>query len=301
MLGAALLAPTGVMAAEDGKFSDINGHYAQKQIELMAQKGIVSGMRMGRFEPDRKIDKGHLEMLLEKTSGKEVKLEVDHRAAVVTAVVYNFDLTAEADKLTDEDVQAALEKFSDKDMIPAQDLKAAAYLVKEGVISGVTPNEFKPHESITRGEVVATLGRLAEKGKIILQNHKDKAKETMMKDKQGMMAGDMMAKMDMKMTDMKAMMEKHQAMISDMMAMMEQLQKDGKLSSDQLMKLEEMKKMMAEHRTMMDNMMKGMMKDAMVKEMTGMTGDNMAGTDQGNMVAEQPVQNDQTAGHNHQG
>jgi len=305
LLGTALLVPGGALAAPNGKFSDIKGHFAQKHIEMMAEKGIVSGTGMGKFSPDQKITKEHLEALLKKASGKEVKLAVNHRVAVVAGIVYAFDLTSEADKLTDADVQSAVYKFTDKDMIPAEDLKPVAYLLKEGVISGVTETEFKPHEEITRGQVVTILGRLAEKGKITLKVHaggmKDgmKDKGAMMKDKQGMMSADMKKMMEAKMADMKGMMEKHQAMMADMKALMEQLKKDGKLTPEQMKMMEDMEKKMAEHQAMMDEKMKDMMgKDMMGKDMAGMGQGTAPKQDQ--QVAAQPVQADEYANHNHQ-
>lgn len=285
LLGAAALVPGGAQAAQKAKFTDINVHYAQKHVQMLSDKGIVSGIGMGKFGPDQKISKEHLEMLFKKASGKDVKIPVPHRVAAVAAAVYAFDLTAEADKLTEADIQAALSKFTDKDMIPAEDLKPVAYMVKEGIVSGVTATEFKPHNEITRGEVATILGRLADKGKITLKNHMGgmmdrestmKDKQGMMKDKQGMMGkgmmtADMKAMMDAKMADMKGMMEKHTGTVNELKALLDQLKQDGKLSAEQQQKYEELAKKLAEYQAMMDKQMQ----DMMGKDMKGMTGQNM--------------------------
>ncbi|MDA8233894.1 MAG: S-layer homology domain-containing protein [Clostridia bacterium] len=257
MMGAALLAPGGALAAQHQSFRDIKGHFAQKHIEAMAEKGIVSGTGMGKFSPDQKITKEHVEALLKKASGKEVKLSVNHRVAVAAAVVYAFDLTPEADKLTDADIQAAVGNFTDKDMIPAEDVKQVAYVIKEGVLSGVSATEFKPHDEITRGQVVTILGRLDNKGKITLKTNMGG-----MTDKQGKMTEDQKAMMEAKKAEMVAMM-------ADMQALFEQLKKDGKLTPEQLKLVEDMQKKMAEHQAMMDQKM---------KDMAGM---DMAGMGQG--------------------
>ncbi|MHB8170563.1 MAG: S-layer homology domain-containing protein [Thermincolia bacterium] len=240
MMGAALLAPGGALAAQHQKFSDIKGHYAQKHIEAMAEKGIVSGTGMGKFSPNQKITKEHVEALLKKASGKEVKLAVNHRFAVAAAVVYAFDLTPDAGQLTDADVQAAVGKFTDKDMIPVEDVKQIAFLIKEGVLSGVSSTEFKPHDEITRSQVITILGRLTDKGKITLKHIGGG-----MKDKQGMNPDKMKAK--------KAEMG---AMMAEMNTLLEQLKKEGKLTAEQLKLVEEMQKKMADHQAKMEHKMK---------------------------------------------
>ncbi len=320
LLGAALLVPGAALAAEKGNFSDVKGHFAQKHIEMLTEKGIVSGIGMGKFAPNQTISQEHMEMLLKKASGKEVKLTVNHRVAFVAATVYAFDLTAEANKLSDADIQAALGKFTDKDMIPAEDVKAVAYLLKEGVVSGAKVTEFKPHVELTRAETATMLGRLSDKGKITMQNyigHKQekqammKDKEALMQDKQAMMTEDMKAKMDAKMADMKAMMGKNTGMMNDLKALVEQLKKDGKLSSEQLKKYEEIEKQMAEHQAMMDKKMQDMMskdmKAKMDQKMEDMMGKDMAGMGQATapkqdqQAAAQSATSDQHTNHVNQG
>lgn len=182
IIGVALLLPGNSLAATHVKFNDINGHWGQKHIEHFAELGIISGMGQGKFAPNATIAKEHVQILLKKASGKDVTLPLNHRVAVIAGIVNAFDLNSEANKLTDKEVSEVLGKFKDKNTIPAEDLKAAAYMVKLGIISGIKSDEFAPHGTVTRAQVVSFIGRLAEKGKITLKPYMGEMKDGMNMD-----------------------------------------------------------------------------------------------------------------------
>lgn len=110
------------------QFTDINGHWAQQEINAMAVKGFVSGVGEGKFAPEATITRAEFATILARMAG----------------------LTADPDGAV---------RFSD---VPAnawyRGMVGAA--VKAGLVSGVSAHQFAPGDLITREQMAAMMVRL---------------------------------------------------------------------------------------------------------------------------------------------
>ena len=120
----AMAAPTNTTAAK--QFTDINGHWAQKEINDWTSKGLIAGYEDNTFRPDNPVT----------------------RAEFVTFVDRAFNLTQTAD-ISFKDVDKTDWFYTD-----IQKAKAA------NIVSGYEDNTFRPNNSITREETAAILTRL---------------------------------------------------------------------------------------------------------------------------------------------
>jgi len=115
-----------LIATYDKSFADANGHWAQKDIELAANKGLINGASSNQFLPERSITRAEFAAMLARALGLG-------------------DGTADS-------------SFSDvpADRWFARDVAAA---VKAGVIKGYGDGTFRPDEQITREDQAAMLVR----------------------------------------------------------------------------------------------------------------------------------------------
>ena len=171
-------------------FSDILGHWAEKDITAMYERKIVSGVTDTTFEPDRAITRAEFATLM----GKALNLKAANSAGfrdVAEGAWYASNVNAAAagglitgydgafrpeDLITREEMaviiakaytflgktaeKGGIDKFADAGSISdwakdSVDLAAAA-----GLISGVTESEFRPRENATRAQCVSILARL---------------------------------------------------------------------------------------------------------------------------------------------
>lgn len=115
-----------LIASYDKSFSDADGHWAQRDIELAANKGLINGASSTQFLPERSITRAEF-------------------AAMLVRALGLADGTADS-------------SFSDvpADRWFARDVAAA---VKAGVIKGYGDGTFRPDEQITREDQAAMLVR----------------------------------------------------------------------------------------------------------------------------------------------
>jgi hypothetical protein len=113
-------------------FADIQGHWAQKDIELMAEKDVVHGVAPGKFAPDALVT----------------------RAEFTAMLVNALDLTESSD-IPFKDVPGDTWYY-----------QSVAKACAAGLVKGVSTAEFAPQAQITRQEMatmmVRTLGRLGQ-------------------------------------------------------------------------------------------------------------------------------------------
>ncbi|QSZ27550.1 S-layer homology domain-containing protein [Aceticella autotrophica] len=120
----ALAAPTNTTTAK--QFTDIKGHWAEKEINDWISKGLIAGYEDNTFRPDNSVT----------------------RAEFVTFTDRSNNLTQTTD-ITFKDV-----KSTDWFYKEIQKAKAA------NIVSGYDDNTFRPNNSITREEAAAILTRL---------------------------------------------------------------------------------------------------------------------------------------------
>lgn len=109
-------------------FSDVKGHWAQKDIEYMATNGFVSGMGSGLYAPDAGVTRAQFAAMLVNALRLEGRVEVPFRD-VVPGQWYYFPV-------------------------------GRAYAA--GLVKGVEPDRFGPEELVTREQVAAMIANALE-------------------------------------------------------------------------------------------------------------------------------------------
>ncbi len=178
----------------EGEFTDTIGHWAEDDINQMADKGVVSGVTATTFEPDRSITRAEFAALITRALKlsaanndgvfKDVPTdawyadEVAAAAASGLIVGYNGNFRPD-DTITREEMAVVIMKaykflgksplngkidqFADKDSISAWAVEYVDQAVSSGLISGMTANTFAPSENATRAQVTSLIKRLLDK------------------------------------------------------------------------------------------------------------------------------------------
>ena len=174
-------------------FNDIQGHWAQRDIEIMAGKGYIKGTEGGLFQPNTPITRAEFAAILARCLDlpavtlptpfldvSEGQWYHDSIARAFAAGLINGigegtfrpDSTITREQLAAMLVNAlhfkeidkpvpnnVLDQFADKDQISSWALQASALAVEQGLLKGVDGN-FAPGEPATRAEATVMLLRL---------------------------------------------------------------------------------------------------------------------------------------------
>ena len=174
-------------------FTDIAGHWAQADIEVMYQRNIVSGLTPAIFAPDRQITRAEFAALITRTlslqSGKDDAGFADvtadewfsqsvNAAAAAGLIVGSDGMFRPMDSITREEMaviivkayyymgkvsaNGGIDKFSDRDQISQWAQKSVDVAASTGLISGITTDIFDPQGSATRAQATAILRRLLD-------------------------------------------------------------------------------------------------------------------------------------------
>jgi hypothetical protein len=178
-------------------FADLNGHWSQKDVELIASKLVVKGRTESQFVPDASITRAEFAVLLVRALGLKndsapaAKIKDVHGsdwyagalgAAVRASLMEGFeDGTFRPDaQITREqmavmisramamamagkggDIETdAIAKFADRSQIHDWALDAVAKNAATGIIQGTLANKFEPAQFATRAEATVMLKRL---------------------------------------------------------------------------------------------------------------------------------------------
>jgi hypothetical protein len=182
------------MVVESTKaFADLNGHWAQADVNLLASKLVINGMTDTSFAPQKQITRAEFAAILVRGLGlSEVNStkfsdvhSSDWYAGVVGAASKaglvegfedgafqpNTNITREqvavmitraaaiAGKKASSDVKA-LDAFSDSSTISGWAKDAVAQAVNTGMINGVTDQTFVPKEKASRADAAVMVKRL---------------------------------------------------------------------------------------------------------------------------------------------
>lgn len=130
-----------VQVGEDtAVFSDIYGHWANKEITELAAKGIINGIGQNMFNPDGNLTRAQFLAILAKLSG--------------------------------DDVSKSPEKFF-YDVSKTDWFAQYVYWgIEKGITNGSNPNQFSPNNNITRQEMCTMLCKYAIMKQIILAQTK---------------------------------------------------------------------------------------------------------------------------------
>ncbi|AEG13898.1 Ig domain protein group 2 domain protein [Desulfofundulus kuznetsovii DSM 6115] len=112
-------------------FSDLNGHWAQKQVEKWADKGLVGGYQDGTFRPNKAVTRAEFVALVNRAMNKQN-----------TGAAVNF-----------KDVRAGDWFY-----------REVAAAVSAGYVGGYEDGTFRPNQPITRQEAASIISRLLNLG-----------------------------------------------------------------------------------------------------------------------------------------
>ena len=171
--------------------SDINGHWAQTQIELLATSGVISGYPDGTFGPARNVTRAEFAKMIIAFSGLSLEegndtfSDVDSTDWFLPYVLtaYNNGLVkgvsqtefSPAGQITRQDVCVIICRylddriplsenleFSDASQVAPYAEQAIAALSDAGIITGYADASFRPQNPITRAEVAVMLSRVTD-------------------------------------------------------------------------------------------------------------------------------------------
>jgi len=176
--GAAMAGPT-----------DIQGHWAEKQILDWSGKGLIGGYPDGTFKPDSEITRAEFMAIANRAFGFAKKSnktfndvspsdwhaeEVDKASTQGYIKGYKDGLAKPNQSLTRQEAAAMIGRilklkpltettlnFSDSSSIADWSKGSVAAIVKEGYIGGYPDNTIRPEKQITRAEIVVILARVA--------------------------------------------------------------------------------------------------------------------------------------------
>ena len=106
-------------------FSDVTGHWAEEQINQLADDGVITGFEDGTYHPDAQVTRAEMVTLLARLTGWP---------AWENAVIFS-------------------------DPIPAWASGAVNAAVARGVVTGYPDNTFKPSNPVTRAEAAVILDK----------------------------------------------------------------------------------------------------------------------------------------------
>lgn len=176
------------------EFSDVAGHYAEKEIKYLANKGVLKGYANGTFGPNNKVTRAEFAIMLKRALGLEATGPYNYKFKDFDVTSwYALELTAAlqngltkgfseyvykpnaiipreqaaimiSNVLRKANVSAGDQPitFSDSSDVvswAAEDVKLAASL---GIIKGYEDNSFKPKNEITRAETAVIIYRVLQ-------------------------------------------------------------------------------------------------------------------------------------------
>ena len=121
-----------------GSFTDMKGHWAEREVRYMAGQGVVNGMGDGTFAPNSPVTRA--------------------QCAVMVARWLRLDLTV------DEDVELP---FADAASIPSWALDAVKAVYSRGIITGKQEADgvyFAPSDPLSREQAMTIIGRIQPLG-----------------------------------------------------------------------------------------------------------------------------------------
>jgi hypothetical protein len=203
--GSAIPAPTpppasGAAVATDGSFVDLQGHWAKKDVEMMASRNLVNGVDGTHFAPDRQITRAEFAAMLVRSltlaigdkapkAGAPVQFQdvqasdwfaADISAATRWGLINGYDdgtfkpnanvtredaavMLQRAVKLTGTDlVYGAKAIFKDSGTIHSWAQDAVSDMAKARIIEGMDSNNFAPQDQATRAQAAVSLKRLLQ-------------------------------------------------------------------------------------------------------------------------------------------
>ncbi len=189
-----------VVEADNKSFADTRGHWAQRDIELLASKLIIQGVSDSLFAPDSRITRAEFTALLVRALGigvednvgkfafQDVRLDQWYASAIeagvraglvngsggrfapdapitreqIAVMVANALSVAGRSGADASRVESLLHQFSDRTDISSWATLSVAQAVEAGIIEGYTSDTMAPAAYATRAEATVMLKRLLQ-------------------------------------------------------------------------------------------------------------------------------------------
>ncbi|MDN5366416.1 MAG: N-acetylmuramoyl-L-alanine amidase [Thermacetogenium sp.] len=198
-VGSYSLSKYAVMAYE-AAFTDVAGHWAEDTIKLMAAKGIIKGMTATTFAPEAEVTRAQFATMLVNALNIRQQAATGTRFSDVPATAWfantvetaaangllngypdgsfkpNAKITRQelavmvanalkfrgkdAAELTAEEVNTILSGYSDRGQIGSWAKRAAAVVVKSGIVKGRAVDQFAPLATAKRCEAVVMIKQM---------------------------------------------------------------------------------------------------------------------------------------------
>ncbi len=121
-------------SSKPSSFSDISNHWAEKEIHLVAQSGLLQGYPDGKFYPNRAVTREEIAVILQR--------------------ILQYEYTGEKNGSGFSDVNT--------DRWSYQEITA---LLNSGILLGYPDNTFRPEQFLSRGEMAHLLQKTLQLGK----------------------------------------------------------------------------------------------------------------------------------------
>ena len=140
------------------------GHWARRDVEIMAARHIVEGMPSGKFEPDAKVTRAQFAALVQRSLGLESAGGTGGVFSASGPAIENSSGASMAGTGSGAgNAAGAAAAFASLKDVPANAwyYNAVAAAVQAGIITGYEDRTFRPDQVITRQEMAVMIMRAA--------------------------------------------------------------------------------------------------------------------------------------------
>lgn len=175
-----------VSGSTNARFSDIDGHWAQEEIEKYVDMGVLSGYEDGTFRPDNGVSVAEFCRIVSAIKGINYKISDGHwalpyiREMMGSGVIERADYEDYNAVMTREQVAKSVTALMSGEYYPKDltqfaqyitdaneiDANYNEYVIKSyisGVLSGYEDGSWKPQRGVTRAEILSVMDRTFDK------------------------------------------------------------------------------------------------------------------------------------------
>ena len=145
------------------KFVDIENHWAQKDIEYLASKGLIVGVGNNEFAPNRGIKACDFKALLSRIYDGEIVLGNLKDGQLLTRAQLAVIIKESMEPTLKVNTSKLLAQFKDINGLSNSEIEALAYMYELGLLRGVSGTQMSPTSTVTRAQAATIIVRLLQK------------------------------------------------------------------------------------------------------------------------------------------
>lgn len=144
-------------------FTDVTKHWAQKDIEYLASRGLLAGIGDNVFAPNKGMKACDFKTLLSRVYEGDISLgslqdgQLLTRAQLAVIVKNSIGINEKVDTVK------LISQFKDVKGLSSEETEALAYMYQEGVLRGVSETKMSPQSQVTRAQAATIIVRLLDK------------------------------------------------------------------------------------------------------------------------------------------